>query len=352
MNARIVTALVAKDFTLFFRNQFFALITGLGIVAYAAIYFLMPGEVDELLKVGVYAPKLPTLIAQEFEEEGLDLDTFDSEEALTDAMLAGDFNVGVAFPPDLDADLAAGNKGLIRVYFTSDFPPDIQGWYTTLFEELGYLAAGQPILVEADEEVLGRDMAGQQIPIRDLMVPLFAVMIVMTETMGMATLISSEVETGTLHALLITPMNIPDLFLGKGITGVSMAFGQAVILMAVTGSLDRQAGVILAALLLGAMLVTGVGFLMASASKDMMNVIAWGVPAIILLSVPAFGVMFPGSVSNWVKVLPSHYLVDTVHQAANFGTGWPELWGNLAILLAFDLVLLALGMAALRRKMQ
>jgi ABC-2 type transport system permease protein len=109
---------------------------------------------------------------------------------------------------------------------------------------------------------------------------------------------------------------------------------------------------VLSALLLGSLLVTGVGFLMASAGKDMMSVIGLGVPAILILAIPSFGVLFPGSISDWIKVIPSYHLVDTVRQVTSFGAGWSDVWGNLATLLGFDLVLVALGIVALRRRVQ
>jgi ABC-2 type transport system permease protein len=98
-------------------------------------------------------------------------------------------------------------------------------------------------------------------------------------------------------------------------------------------------------------MVTGIGFLLASAGRDLMSVMAWGLPAIIVLAVPAFGVMFPGTVSDWVKVIPSYYLVDTVHLSANFGLGWGDIWQNLLILLGFDIAFIGLGIIALRRKL-
>jgi ABC-2 type transport system permease protein len=184
------------------------------------------------------------------------------------------------------------------------------------------------------------------------MLPLFAVLVVLTETLGMASLISEEVETGTVEALLVTPVTVRGLFLAKGIAGVSMAFVQGTLLLAITGGLSQQPLIILLALFLGSLLVTGIGFLLASAGKDLMSVMAWGIPIMIVLGIPAFGVMFPGTVTGWIKAVPSYYLVDTVHLAANFGLGWGDVWQNLPILLGFDAAFIVLGIVALRRKLR
>ncbi len=219
-----------------------------------------------------------------------------------------------------------------------------------MIKELAYLQIGQPLAIEVSEEILGPDMVGMQIPPRDRLRPLFAVLLIMTETFGLAYLISEEVERRTIQALLVTPMTVKDLFAAKGIIGISLAFGQAILFMAIVGGMSEQPLIILAVLLLGAMLVTGVGFLMASLAKDMMSVMAWGVVAFIVLIIPTFSIMFPGIISGWVKVIPSYYLVDTVHRAANFGAGWGDVWRNLLMLLGFDLVIVWIGIVALRRK--
>jgi ABC-2 type transport system permease protein len=89
-----------------------------------------------------------------------------------------------------------------------------------------------------------------------------------------------------------------------------------------------------------------------SLAKSLMSVFAWGMVAIIVLAIPAFGILFPGTISGWVQAIPSYYLVDTVHLAANFGFGWGEVWDNLLILLGFDVAIFGLGIWALRRKMR
>jgi ABC-2 type transport system permease protein len=182
--------------------------------------------------------------------------------------------------------------------------------------------------------------------------PLLAMALIMFEALGLATLISEEVESGTAQALLVTPARARDIFAAKGLLGVTLAFGQAALFLAIVGGMDSQPLVILVALLLGAALVTGVGFLIASAARDMMSVMAWGTLALIIFTIPAFSVLFPGVISDWIKVVPSYYLVGTLHQAADFDAGWGSVWPDLLILLGFDIALVWAGIRALRRRFQ
>jgi len=350
MNLRIVRTLISKDLALFFRNRFFALITILGIAAYLLIYFVMPGSVDESLEVGLYAPVLPPVFDQISEEEGVEVKVYESEADLIDAVTEGRCVAGVVVPADARHDLIIGEKPEIKLYVASDTPAEVRDSIEILIRELAYQMAGQPLAVEVSAEVLGPDMAGAQIPSRDRLRSVFAVVLVMTETFGLATLISEEVERRTIHGLLVTPATVGGFFLAKGTTGTGLAFSQAMLFLAIVGGMSQQPVIMLVAMLLGAVLVTGVAFLMAAGSKDMMSVMAWGVVAVVVLSVPAVSILLPGTISGWTKAIPSYYLVDTLHRVSNFGAGWGDVWSNLLILLGFDLAVVSLGIITLKRR--
>jgi len=274
-------------------------------------------------------------------------------DALKDRVAAHDYVYGIVLPADMAEKLASGQKPQIDLYLASDTPEESREAVSSLMREMIYAQTGQPLAVEFSTQVLpGPDMAGEQIPPRDRMRPLFAVLLIVFETYGMATLITEEVEHRTIQALLVTPVSVKDLFAAKGITGITLAFGQGVLFLAFVGGLNHQPVIVILALLLAALLVTGVGFLIASLAKDMMSVLAWGVLALVILVIPGMGVMFPGVITGWAKVIPSYYIVDTVDRVANYGSGWPDIWQNLLILLAFDVAFLVVGMVALRRRFQ
>ncbi|MCK4368524.1 MAG: ABC transporter permease [Dehalococcoidales bacterium] len=351
MNWRIIGTLVSKDLSLFFRKKLIMALTALGLVFYLVIYFVMPSSVNENLKIGLYAPVIPPVFEQ-VQEEGLEIEVVESEEALKEAVAEGQYIAGVVLPADLMEKFQSGQKPKIILYFTPDAPEEIKDAVEVLIKELAYLQTGQTLAIDISEEILGPDMVGMPIPPRDRLRPLLAILIIMMEMLGLANLISEEVERRTVHALLVTPMTVIDLFVAKGITGVGLAFVQAVLFMSIVGGMSRQPLIILVALLLGAVLVTGVGFIIAAVSKDFMSVLGWGVLSFIILLIPSFSVIAPGVITGWIKILPSYYLVDTVHRAANFGSGWGDVGINLLILLGFSLAILWIGITVLRRKFQ
>jgi len=349
MNWRIIGALIAKDFSLFFGNRFFAFMTAFGIIVFFVLYFIMPSSVDESLDVGLYAPEIPPVFKQ-LQGEGLKMIEVETKEELKEGVTEDDYTAGIALPADIMEKFDAGEKPIINLYFASDTPDEIVDAVHTVITELSYLQTGQDLAVEISSEILGPDMLGMQIPPRDRMSPLFAILLVMIETIGLASLISEENEKRTIHALLVTPVSVKDIFISKGIIGIGLAFSQAALFLAIVGGLNSGPLIILVALFLGAVLATGVAFLVASLAKDFMSVIGWSMPAFIILTIPAFGILFPGTVSGWIKIIPSYYLADTVHQVARFGSGWSDVWYNLLILLGFDVVIICIGIVALGRK--
>ena len=352
MNLRVIAELVRKDTALFFRNKFFVTLTILGVVAYIVIYFLMPASVDETLEIGLYSPGGTPSILDDVSEQGLEIQTLDSEEALKQAVLDGQYVAGVALPVDFMDRIGSDEKPRINVYFGADVTDGVKNAVESLIEELAYIQTGQPLPVEISQEIVGIDMAGSQVPPRDRLRPVFAVLLLITETLFLATLISEEVERRTIQALLVTPVKVRDFLGAKGVVGVSLAFGETLLFVAIVGGLAVQPLPIVIALLLGAVLVTGISFFLATMGRDMMSVMAWGIPVVVVMVIPAMSVLFPGALTGWIKVIPSYYLVDTVNQVANFGGGWGDVWVNLLALAGFGVAFFWLGGTLLVRRFQ
>jgi ABC-2 type transport system permease protein len=350
MNWRIIGTLVSKDLSLYFRKKGILVLTVMGLVFYLIIYFVMPANVNEDLRIGLYAPEVPPAFAMTQFQEGVDITIVASEDDLQAGVTNGTYIAGISLPEDIADKLNEGLKPDIDLYFTPDTPEEIRAAIEVLVKELAYMLTGQTFNVEISTEILGEDMLGTPIPPRDRLRPLLAVFIIFMEILGLAHLISEEVERQTAQALLVTPVSVPGLFLAKSVTGIGLAFVQAVLFIAIVGGMNIHPVIVLLALLLGAAMATGISFLISAYARDFMSVLAWSIPALVILIIPTFNIMFPGAITGWIKVIPSYYLVDTIHRVANFGSGWGDIWANLLILLGFTAAIMWAGILILRRK--
>ncbi len=352
MDLHIIGTLIKKDLRLYFRNLFFPMISLISLIIYASVYWFMPADVTQKFTLAVYPAEIPTTIQPSFESRDIGLVGFETEEDMITAVETGEYRAGLIVTDEMLHQLLTGDDVSITAFYPPGIPAELNAAFTDflklIFNEIAYRS--DEFNVNRVEETLGHDLAGKPLAPRERMLPMFALLIFMTETMGLATLIAEEVQRKTIKALLVTPLDIKQLFTGKTITGIVLAFVQATILMAVTGSLGYRPELVLLTLVLGALLVTGVGFLIASLAKDMMSVISWSSLAILLLGMPSVSIMFPGTINNWVMGIPSYYLVDTLHRIINFNAVWGDVASNLIILLVVGVALLVLGSVALGRK--
>ncbi len=351
MKPRTIKALLKKDMALFIGNRFYLFITILGLVVYALVYFIMPSELEERLSLAMYAPVLPPAFEQ-LAVGGIDVEYFESEDSLRDSVISGEFDVGVVLPPDIMDIWAEGGKPGITVFYASTAAPEITETTTLLIKELSYLQTGQALHFDAKTEILGPDLLGEQITLRDRMRPMLVILILLTEIMTLAGLIAAEIQKGTARALLVTPMRTSDLFLAKGILGVGMAMAQAALFMAIVGGFGYQPLIILTTLFVGSIFVVGTGFLIASIVRDVNAVTGWGLLVLILFAIPGIGAVIPGLLAEWAKVIPSYYLVDTINKVANYGAGWAGIASNLGIMSGITLIIVIGGLLALRRRFQ
>jgi ABC-2 type transport system permease protein len=352
MNRRIITALLKKDLSLFLNNRFYLLITIVGIVFYIGIYFILPSGIDEKLSLAIHAPIMPPVFSQLLNQEGFDTRTYSDVAEMKNAVLDGDFAVAISLPADIMEVWEHGGKPEITVYYASTASAEIKDTFVVLIKELAYMQTGQNLNFNATYEILGPDMLGTQISLRDRLRPLLAVFILLTEILTLASLISVEIEQGTVRALFATPMRTSEIFVAKGVLGVSLALVQSALFMLLVGGFNHQPLIIFITLLLGSLMVVGTGFLVASVARDMMAITGWGMLILIIFAIPGFGTSIPGLLSNWTKIIPSYYLTDTVNRVANYNAGWADIGINLAILAGFTALVILGGMAALRRRYQ
>ncbi len=351
MKPRIIRSLAANDLRLHSRD-IVSIMNMAGFVIFIAIYFIMPASVNESFEVGLYAPEMPGFLPDQMGNEGLKVKILDSEAHLKQAVAEKELPVGVMLPQALVNGSEITGKPIIKIYFSTDFPGEFKESFAVIIRELMYTMNGRQLNIEDNFKILGPDMTGKQVPLKKRMLPLFAVVILIMEILGLANLLTYEFENKTIFALLVTPVKMGHLYTAKTITGTGIAFIQVVLFMAVTGGLGRHALLVTITLFLGTLMVTGIAFLVASVSKDLMSVIAWGFIGIIALCIPAFAVILPGALSGWIKIFPTYYLVDTINRAVNYNTGWAGNWQNLLVILGFDLFFFLLGIKAFSRRIK
>ncbi|MBU7015136.1 MAG: ABC transporter permease [Theionarchaea archaeon] len=347
MNPQCVKAIAKKDTIAAMRNSLvlMGLISG---ILFAGVYYVLPASVEETFDLAVYGES--QFFSQFGEEEGIAFHPFGSPGDVEKAVDEGDYVAGLVLPENFDSLLMSGKKPEITLYFDSEQPENVRTSITYFMELAVESAALQTPLPQMEGEILGEDMAGEQIPLREQSIPLYLVMALVMEMWTISTLIVEESAAGTLRAVLVTPASPSDVILSKGIVGIGYSLLVAVAIIILTQTFRGDLPVLFLGVLLGAILSVTLGLFLGSLTENIIgSYIYVGVPLLVLI-LPGLVILLPGVSLSVMKVIPTYYLVDAVNQILNHGAGLSDVWKEFAVVGVFDVIFFFLGVTALRRR--
>ena len=357
----IVCAMMRKDLAAYTRDRFYVLVTILALVVYVVLYWVLPSTVNESIEVGVHHSDLDSAFEQVTSSgtEGIEFTEFASEEELLSAIGAngedGSLAIAISFPPDFVTQIAGGKDTTVKLYVDQDVPDEVRRAISGFVREFSLAIAGDtlPVTLPSEEKIiLGVDRAGEQVSLREKLRPMIAFLVLMMETLALGSLVAVELHSRTLGALLVTPLRVLDFLTAKALFGTLLALSQAVFILLLVNGFASGAAPIFVALVLGALLVTGFGLISGSTGRDFLGMMLFGLLFMIPLAVPAVAVLFPGSTSLWVKIIPSYGLVEIIFRASSYQAGWRELMPFMAMLLGWCLAIFGVGLYILTRRVR
>lgn len=344
MSLKNISILTKKDLTLFFKNRFFSMITILGLVAYIIIYFALPRTQEDKIKIGIYSDIPLTKIYYFLKSHDAEVYKGVSIEDLREKVFKKVISFGIYFPSDVK------EKKTLKLIVNAETENEMKEAYEYIAKELFHTEFGFELNIESENEIIGVDLAGKQIPVRKRLIPVLAFFLIITETLGLSTLISDELENKTIYAILSTPVTVGDIFFSKGVMGLITTLIPSILFILITTQF-KNFPLIFLMLLLGSLLAISIGFLIGSIAKDMMSIIGYGFVIFILIIIPSFNVLSPGTLSSWVKIIPAYYLVDGLHKIINFNSPFLSLLPNILILIISQGILFLFGSLILKRRL-
>ena len=340
-----IFAIVKKDIAQISRNKFIAVISFLAIFVYALIYFLLPSEIDEGFKIGLYLETGREVVEEQLaEEEGLEIKWADSENELKKIIEDKEAEVGFSFVFDA--------KPVVKLYFSSETPEEIKEAGGTVGREFAYNLLGYQLPIETEEIVIGPDMLGQQIPLRDKIRLLFLIIIPLVEIYALSNLLVDEIQRKTVMALLVTPVSVLDFMSAKAITGILLAFSESLFAALLLKILNLDVLFpLIVFLFLGSVLATGVSFIIGAFSRDFVAAAMWGMPFLLILIIPALPLIFPAAFSPWLKAIPTYYMIEALDGIVNYNISFSQYISQVVYLILFSFFFFAAGFLILKRRL-
>ena len=265
----------------------------------------------------------------------------------TSRLLAfGDAPIGV-FVNGVDANQARITQGYIEGVW--------QTWLSSYARERGH----DPVVPVALEPRIWFNAAVRS---RDFLVPgLIAIIMTLIGAMLTSMVVAREWERGTMEALMVTPIRIWEITLGKllpyfvlGMGGMLMSVAMALWLFDVP--LRGSFWVLMAASALYMMVALGMGLLISTVARSQFVA---GQIALVATFLPAFilsGFIFQiGSMPEVIQlithIVPARYFVAILQTVFMAGDIWPVLIANSAALLVMMFIFLGLARRNARKRL-
>ena len=288
----------------------------------------------------------------------------------------GDAEGGIIISSDFTSNIMSGKQGTVTIVTDQSNPQMsamIQAVLGEVFEQMGTALAQQNIAAQLGIDVNNALAVVKPYNIQvkgsiegefsyfDFIAPGIMAMTVMMSVMtGLPAAISHEREVGTLDGMMVAPINRLSVILGKTLAQMARGILQGVLILVLAITLfgvtvHGSILLVFALLLLGVFSFVGLGVVLTSFAKEQET-------AVMLMTTIMFpmmflsGVFFPIEQMPWFmqaisKVLPLTYVADALRKVMVLGADIPVLTNELAILIGFGTVMIAIAVPVFKRAM-
>lgn len=301
-------------------------------------------------------------------------DRADSRSGITDALGRGDIKIGVIVPPDFARALNAGRTADVQVLIDGTdanvggvalgyFISAAQGYSLDLTRRLlnGQGASGLlgnfPLLSQRL-----RVWYNQTLRTENFIVPgLIATILMILGVLMTSQSVAREYERGTMEQLIVSPVKVYELIVGKLVPYIAIGFVQVALVTLIAVSVFHvplRGSLLLLTFttflfLLSAM---GIGFLFSAVTKSQQVAMQMSFVGTMLPSLLLSGFIYPISsmplaLRVFSYVVPAKYFLVVLRGIFLKDMGASALWGQILIMLLISVVVLALCIAKTKKSL-
>jgi len=299
-----------------------------------------------------------------------------SEDNAREMITRGDRMGAVIIPANFTSNLRTGSQGYITVLYDQS-KPQISLQLTSILDSV-IAQMGTSRAVYTVNRTTGQDLNTSVAIVTpykvqnkgtvpgnpnyfEFMAPGMMMMVVMFSVMtGLPRAISHEKEAGTFDGVLAAPTSRFSIILGKTIAQSVRGIIQGVIVLVLAiflfgVTINGPILLVVFLLLLGIFSFIGLGIAITSAAKDEETASTF----MMVLQFPMLflsGVFFPIEQMPWymqyvAKALPLTYATSAMRKVVVLGAGFGDILTEVAVLLVFGIVLLAIAIPLFKKAM-
>ena len=283
------------------------------------------------------------------EMEGITLTLAGSAAELRKLVENNDVDAGLVLDEGFDDAVRAGERPELKLFISGESRLTNRIILSVTAIDLVREVEGKAAPVEVVVKSLGD---GEALPVMQL-ITLFVVMFVLL-VCGIfvpAFMLVGERERGTLNAVLVTPVKMPEVLLARAFLGFIMAIPMAFLTLALNGVLAANPLSLLATLVVAVLILTEIGLIYGTIAKDAKVLYTFIKTLNIFILGPVIFYFFP----NWpqwiAKIFPTYWFIDPLYQIGLRGASLPDVWTDLMVALGIGAAMLV-PIVFLGRRMQ
>lgn len=158
-----------------------------------------------------------------------------------------------------------------------------------------------------------------------------------------------EKENNTWVALRLTPITLWELIAAKMVVGLLLSLVSAALLILLSVGLDNIF-LLLVITLFGSLFSLLMGLLISHFGKAMMQFMIISRLFLLPLMLPAIIYLIPGVEADWLKFIPTYFILRATEQVAVHGASLDDIAGYMGILAAVSIVLFFVNLKIIARR--
>ena len=347
MSGTFAWHLLRKDLGVGPRSPIFLYAIVLPVIITLLIRVVFGSLFDPAPRLGIVDEGDSQIVRNAGAIEGIEVHYPASAAALKEQVENNDLDAGLVLPAGFDGALQAGQTPSVQFFFGGQSLASNRVVLGVTMVDLIREVAGSPAPIDVETVTVGE---GDAVPIVSRLLPLIVLMAVLIAgALTPATSLVEEREKRTLSALLVTPVGLGDVLLGKGALGFFLAVATGIVTLVLNGALGANPAALILVLALAALMSAEVGLILGAIAKDTKALYTiWKSGAIVLVA-PVIFFIWP-NLPQWIaKVFPTYYFLSPLFDIAIRGAGLADVWGELAIGFGACIVLLPVVYTLARR---
>lgn len=286
----IIWAIAAKDIVDAIKNKtVITIVLGMATMMLSAQAFPLLLKLSATPRAIVYDAGAPPdgtspLISAMAEDGHYRITEVNSQQAMENAL--ADLNaevLGLVIPGGFEQALESGAEADLEgfvVWSRRSAADELAGEMEQYLETL----LGKPVRVETEGNMVYPPPEGTGS--QGMLAVVLSLILVTTGGFLVPYLIFEEKQTHTMDALLVSPASASDITIGKALAGIVYCLVAMAVVLAFNYSNVVAWGIVVLAVLVGALLAVGVGLLLGSGFETAQQVGAWSIIPIMLLMAP------------------------------------------------------------------